>query len=167
MIDELPPCFAAVCPACNWSGRLPSPVFYVRGFNAPIEIDDEATSSHRCPACRKPAYRRLDLPSVAARLRYAIDRLGKIAGRGSDVFSCTCSHTPPCHLVGSVELAITTFGDTVFCNDECWIRICGIAKCNGCYAKGSIALLEKHPWRHIDSQQWYRIWNIQQSLVIE
>ena len=148
--DELPPCFTSRCEGCGWQGRFMGEFLYIVGGNYPISrAVPEMTN--KCPKCKKQLRRCADRESLTVRFRWAAAHFGEDPERHSGgVMPCVCTHSPPCRLVGDVEIKSTMVGDTCFGGNDAWIRVSGPVKCDGCHAPATLAYVERHNWWDID-----------------
>ncbi len=145
---ELPPCFRTWCK-CGHKGRASQGFLYVSGMNFPIvdfSLDDLKAI---CPQCKKTARRDCSKSALQQRFRWAIDKFSAKLGREGGPFPCTCNPKPFCSVLSIDEIKLAVWGDTCFCGDSEWVRIAGTVKCNGCYAIGSVVLVERHNPRDV------------------
>ena len=149
--ELLPPAFRVRCPSCSWLGKDCVSVYvYVVGANVPIQ--EYQPINIKCPKCQTHWKSLLDKNSFAARFKFVVEKVSGFGHHG-DVFPCTCEAQPGCRVISDIELRMTTMGDS-FINDEPWVRITSKIKCNGCYAEGRIAVLEKYLSSNFYREPW-------------
>lgn len=162
---ELPPAFKVWCggplgEGCGWQSRKVRGGAYVIGVNYPIDSVYYTYDAMRCPQCNARYHRLVDRESIERRFRYVIEQRGYGLKREGDPFPCTCSVYPCCQVIGKIYLStMPTMGDTVFVSDENWYRAIAKVRCNGCYAVGKVAWIEKAHERDLYRQDWYTHYN--------